>query len=73
VTVRSLSHNGTDAPPSPRRYGVVTLLVVALVACAGTNAVRQDVVGSNGYQSGDAALTSCPSATGPRYTQSPAR
>src|SRR5882724_7724097 len=50
--------------PMPRlplaATAVVTLLVVALSACAGTNAVRQDVVGSNGYQSGDAALTFLP-------------
>jgi thiol-disulfide isomerase/thioredoxin len=37
---------------------VLTLLpLVAAAACAGTNAVDQSVNGSNGYQSGNAALT----------------
>src|SRR4051794_28881652 len=45
--------------PMPRpllALSVVALTLSLLSACSGRDAVRQDVAGSNGYQSGDAAL-----------------
>lgn len=44
---------------NPMRPSLFLAVVAAMTlsACSGTNAVRQDVSGSNGYQSGDAALT----------------
>jgi thiol-disulfide isomerase/thioredoxin len=39
------------------RTALAVLPLLAAVACTGTNAVDQSVKGSNGYQSGNAALT----------------
>jgi peroxiredoxin len=50
----------TSMPRCPRRALVAAALAAALAAvsgCTGTNAVSQSVAGSNGYQTGDDAMT----------------